>query len=123
MEDHQLCLQELQLFLLDYMKYFDVFDHVLAVNGLTPDEAENVRAQRGDREQMRELLQVLRRKDIHVFNAFLEGAKTNCRHVLKALDEKMEEIKKRPKGIDTQATKGRSYSYIYSISSYLFRSA
>ena len=97
MEDHQVCLQELQEFLVDSMMYLDVWDKVIGSKGLTADEEKNVRDAKGDREQMRELLMVMRRKDIHVFNAFLEGAKINCRHVIKTVNSKMEEIKARPK--------------------------
>ena len=95
---HQICLRELQPYLISQLDVSYALNHVIATGCLTEQEVQSIdHVMLTDIEKMNRFISVLRKKDERAFAALLEGLSNNSiDFVIKKLEEKLNAIKLNP---------------------------
>ena len=95
---HQICLRELQPYLVRNMKVRDCLHHVIATGCLTDEEEQHIdHVMITDIEKMNRFITVLRQKEEKAFEALLKGLKQKSfNFVCKELEKNVEAIRKNP---------------------------
>ena len=95
---HQICLRELQPFLIRQLDVSVALNHVIATGCLTEQEVQSIdHVMLTDNEKMARFITILRKKDERAFEALLEGLKENSfDFVINKLEEKLLEIQLNP---------------------------
>ena len=92
---HQRALQECLPYLLDNIRAPDLFDHLYAGHALTEEDMEDILHQGGPIKMTRKMILILAgQREEKKFQTFLKALlQTSSEHVIKKLEEKIEEIK------------------------------